>query len=290
MDGALQRFARNVHLALSFRPTWRLLSALADLRLPKPLLDVLIGAYCKAFEVDLSEAEVPEGGFETFNAFFTRRLVPGSRPLTSDELALISPCDGTISSAGRISEGELIQAKGRKYSLGAFLGDSSLARRLEGGLYVTIYLSPRDYHRVHFPCDAVVRAHDYQPGRTFSVAPFPLESFDDVYVRNERLHVFAESERFGFFVVSMVGAAGVSRITLSHPQMAQRWASRQRGRVHYEPPVRVKRGQELGMFNLGSTVVVLTEPGPWEDELPTPGSKTKLGQVLLRIRKERKDR
>ena len=148
----------------------------------------MIWIYTRFYPVNLDEA-VGEAAddFETFNHFFTRRLKPGARPLPDAADVLVCPADGTVSQAGPIAEGQLVQAKGQRYSVADLLGDAGLAARYEGGAFVTIYLSPRDYHRVHVPCESELASATEIPGRLFSVNASSERRVAGLFARNERL-------------------------------------------------------------------------------------------------------
>lgn len=262
------------------RPS-RAMGRLADARLPKPVLDRLIATYARAYRVDLSEAVPPDGGWRTFDQFFTRELRPGARPLDPSPSVLSSPCDGRVQSSGVIQSGTLLQAKGRAYSLGELLGDDALAPRFEGGRYVTIYLSPRDYHRVHHPFDGVVTGWRHVPGVLYTVAPRATAVVDRLFARNERLSTLLRGAQ-GDAALVMVGATGVGRITVSYCEACTN-RGRPCGDGSFDPPLPVRKGDELGRFHLGSTVVLVLAPGAWVDLVPEPGTPVRLGQTLYRL-------
>jgi len=241
----------------------------------RPLIRWFAGTY----GVDLAQAEHADlDHYRTFNAFFTRSLRAGARVIEGGADTVVSPADGTLSEFGALDSDTLLQAKGRSYSLAALLGESGKrVDALLGGSYCTVYLSPRDYHRVHAPLDAALTRTRYIPGRRFSVSPATAASIDRIFCRNERAVCWFETN-VGPMVVVLVGALNVSSIsTFSHGEIAsgapQLWD---------EPaPLRVARGAEIGRFNLGSTVVVLFARGAirWDSRLAT-GMSLAMGSAL----------
>ena len=247
----------------------------------------LIRAFIHWQGVDMSEALHPDpDSYEHFNAFFTRALKAGTRPVAGPGL-LASPVDGTISQIGAIRRGTLLQAKGRSYSLATLLADEQLARRLEGGDFVTIYLSPRDYHRVHMPLTGSLREMRYVPGRLFSVNERTTRTIPGLFTRNERLAMHFSGEVSPLCLV-MVGAIGVGglettwagEITPPHVDTPRHWDYPLGG----EGAVTLEKGAELGRFNLGSTVILLLPEGAveWHVELG-PGTPVRMGQPLGRL-------
>ena len=220
----------------------------------------LTRAFLRFYRVDLSEAATPDPcAYGSFNEFFTRALAPAARPLAAGADAVASPVDGTVSEFGAIDGDRLIQAKGRLYTLGELLAGREWAQRFVGGWFATIYLAPHDYHRIHMPCDGRLVETVFVPGRLFSVNAATARSVPRLFARNERVLTLFDGER-GAFAVILVGALNVSSI-------ATVWAG------DIAPPgpravtrlahanVRLDKGAELGRFNMGSTVIVLFEPG-----------------------------
>ncbi len=235
----------------------RLTGRLSDLRLPRPLLARVITAYARAFGVDLAEAASPIESHATFDEFFTRRLAEGRRPVAREEGVVVSPCDSRVSVIGETPcDGQLEQIKGSRYSMEALLGSEEDARPFRGGAYATLYLSPAMYHRVHSPVDGRVSAWRYLPGRLFTVNGMGVRAVPGLFTRNERVCVFLETEGHGAVAVVLVGAANVGRISLSFSDLVTNRGARA-GRFTPASPVAVRRGDELGAFHLGSTVVLL---------------------------------
>lgn len=223
-----------------------------------PWKNLLIRQVVKVYNVNLDEAESADiAAYASFNAFFTRALAPGARPLDADPDAVLCPADGRISQAGRIDHGRIFQAKGFDFGTGELLGDDARATTYHDGSFMTVYLSPRDYHRVHMPLAGGLIETVHIPGRIFSVAPFAVQSIPRLFARNERLVCHFDSA-LGPFVVVLVGAMLVSGVAtvwdgVAIPPYADQIVRRDwRGRG-----VWLKRGSELGRFEMGSTVIVL---------------------------------
>ncbi len=248
--------------------------------------NTLIRKVIQWYRVDMQEAlESDPTKYRSFNDFFTRALNPDARPVDASEDAIISPADGTLSQAGNIEDGYIFQAKGHDYSLLELLGnDIELSRRFENGSFATIYLSPRDYHRVHMPFSGTLKKMVHVPGRLFSVNDTTTRLVPALFARNERVISLFETD-LGPMAVILVGAIFVSSIETV-------WAgtitpvSRQVRRWDYPPaqaadPVRLEKGEEMGRFNMGSTVILLFGKDliDWQEEL-TPGQALKLGERL----------
>jgi phosphatidylserine decarboxylase len=234
----------------------------------------------------MDDAEAPAAeDYSDFNHFFTRALKPFSRPLPQEALAISSPVDGYVSQAGDITDQRLIQAKGRDYSLTALLGgDGRQLAMFRNGKFATLYLSPRDYHRIHMPCDGKLSETTYIPGRLFSVAPHTTRAIPGLFTRNERLVCLFETP-VGPMALIMVGAIFVSCMEtvwsgIVNPQMGmslQRTLFKQPAKEAVE----LLRGDELGRFNMGSTVILLYGPGriEWVDSLQA-GQSLQMGQMI----------
>src|SRR5262245_50550877 len=193
------------------RSSSALVGWLADRSVPRALRGLVYGGYCRWTGADPREAELALDAYPSLGAFFVRRLKPGARPLDPDPRGLLSPCDGTLQAVGRIEAGALLQAKGQSYSLGELLGASALAPGLEGAWTATIYLSPRDYHRVHAPAAVELEQVRWLPGERRSVAPRVLARVPRVLATNERAVLVMRGEHGPLFLV-MVGALNVGRI------------------------------------------------------------------------------
>ena len=232
------------------------------------------------FPVDLAEARVPEGGFESFDAFFTRALRPGARPMPEDPGALACPCDGTLSQCGPISDGRIVQAKGRDFTVSELLAGDPRAADYEGGRFLTVYLAPHDYHRVHAPVDGRLVSEIRVPGRLFSVSAATGRVIDRLYARNERMVALFETDE-GPIAVIMVAAMLVAGIETTWDPHGERRPGRRVRRLDPDPAPRLARGEELGRFHWGSTVVLLAGPGhrAWRSGL-VPGRTMRLGEPL----------
>lgn len=257
-------------------------------RVPRPLRRPFYAAFARVAGADLAEVERPLEEYDSFGAFFARRLTDGVRPLPDDPSAIACPCDGRLAAAGRIDGGTLLQVKGRTYRVADLVGDEELAARYEGGEYATIYLSPRDYHRVHCPVRANLVGYDYLPGQLFPVMPYFAERVDGLLSGNERVVIHLESPTDGGVArieVVMVAAIGVGNLALTRPQITSRQfrAIGERRRERFAGVPRAP-GDELGVFELGSTVVLLFERGRAElSRLPEIGAPVRLGQPLGRV-------
>ena len=216
-------------------------------------------AFARAVGANLDEVELPLAGYPSFGAFFARRLRDGARVIDPAPSAIIAPCDGVVAARGCAIDHALVQAKGKQYRLDDLVADEDFAARLAGGEYTTIYLSPRDYHRVHAPIDARVVQVDYVPGTLWPVNPKVAARKDGLLARNERVVIHLHSERLGDVAVVMVGAAGVGSIRVAGLETTAYRAAGERRK--HETDIVVRRGDELGAFQLGSTVVMIFAPG-----------------------------
>ncbi len=226
-----------------------------------PLTTRLIAWFVRRYKVNMAEAADPDvRNYATFNEFFTRALKVGARPLARADL--VCPVDGAISQFGRIERDQIFQAKGHHYSTTALVGgDAGLAARFEDGAFATIYLSPRDYHRIHMPCAGRLTRMLYVPGALFSVNPTTARGVPGLFARNERVVCVFESPR-GPFVMVLVGATVVgSMATPWHGVVNPPRAGKLRDWYYDQNPVELAQGQEMGRFLLGSTVVVLFPEG-----------------------------
>ncbi|HEY3634857.1 MAG TPA: archaetidylserine decarboxylase, partial [Caldimonas sp.] len=218
----------------------------------------LVRWFVRKYGVDLSEAlESDPAAYASFNDFFTRALKPGARPIANADL--ICPVDGTISQFGRIEQDQILQAKGHRYSTAALVGgDPALAARFHDGSFATLYLSPKDYHRIHMPCDGTLVRMVHVPGALFSVNPTTARGVPGLFARNERVVCVFESAAVGVFVLTLVGATIVgSMATVWHGTVNPPRGRRVRDWHYPEREVALRKGEEMGRFMLGSTVVLL---------------------------------
>lgn len=276
------RLAASSLRALPRKRLSRALGRLADVQGPPPLLGRAIRTFAGVYGVDLDEAVVPEGGFATFDDFFTRRLRPGARPSDPDPDAILSPADGRLEDLGEVAPDAHLRVKGRRYAVAELLGDGAEAARYEGGAFFIVYLSPRDYHRVHAPAGGSVSQVRHVPGTLFPVNTIGLNHIDNLFARNERVAIAQDTDRHGRVTTVLVGALGVGRIGLAFDDL-QTNMGRQHGVQQYgaDGP-RLERGEELGVFHLGSTVIVFIEPGARLRLERREGDAVRVGQAVGR--------
>jgi phosphatidylserine decarboxylase len=255
------------------------------------LIDLFIGAY----GINMNEAKFKKAtDFDTFNNFFTRELEEGARTIDNDENALCYPVDGAISQQGDIIDGQLIQAKGFNYSLSSLLGgDEKTAAPFQGGKFSCIYLAPKDYHRIHMPMAATLREMIYVPGELFSVNPLTAQNVPDLFARNERVVAIFDTD-MGELAMVLVGATIVASIettwggTITPPAGKDifRWQYPKDG----ADAITFNKGDEMGRFKLGSTVVSTFAPKMISDfaENAGPGTVTRLGELYAKLDKGEK--
>ena len=263
----------------------RLTGWLADSRIPW-LKDLLISRFAAHFQVDMSEAVEPDlRQFENFNAFFTRPLRPDARPLAPAADALLSPADGAISQLGDITGGRIFQAKGHTFSVADLLaGDQLRAADFIGGSFATVYLAPRDYHRVHMPIDGTLTAQTYVPGELFSVNQTTAANVPRLFARNERLVCYFDTA-VGPVAVVLVGAMIVAGIeTVWGGQVAPPRGPQTLRFDNQSAPITLARGAEMGRFKLGSTVILLLPEtaADWQPEIQ-PASTVRQGQSVAKL-------
>lgn len=251
--------------------------------LPAPFATLSVRVFSRLFEIAVEEADRPLEQYATLSDFFVRRLRTGARPIDRRPGVAVAPADGRILNAGRIEGGLLLQAKGRRYRLDELLGDTADAARFQGGAWATIYLSPRDYHRVHHPVEGEVQAARYIPGHLWPVNRAAVENIDDLFCVNERLVTFVKGP-LGEVAVVMVGATSVGEISAGFD--ADLRTNRGGAGCHkvYAPPIPVNRGDELGVFHLGSTAIVLFARPDLQLEPTAPGQPIRMGQAIGRVK------
>ena len=273
------------------------LAVLPQYLLPKQALTTLAGKFASArlgglttsvirwfvgrYNVNMAEAANPDiAGYTSFNDFFTRALKPGARPLAQADL--ICPVDGAISQFGPIAKDQVFQAKGHTYSTTALVGgDAAAAARFDNGHFATLYLSPRDYHRIHMPCAGELTRMVHVPGDLFSVNPTTARGVPGLFARNERVVCFFESAQ-GPFVLVLVGATIVgSMATVWHGQVNPPRTGVLRQWDYAKGQVSLQRGEEMGRFLLGSTVVMLFPQGPLQfNPQWSPTRPIQLGEAM----------
>lgn len=244
------------------------------------LTSSFIKYFIKKYGVDMNEAVHNDPYFyKTFNEFFTREIKKESRPFAKTDL--VSPVDGAISQLGKINNDQIFQAKGKSFTTAALLGgDAFLANQFENGIFATLYLSPKDYHRIHMPCDGFLKKMVYVPGDLYSVNPLTARSVDQLFARNERVVCLFEGES-GPFVLVLVGATVVGSMrtswhgVINSPRLdgVTQWT--------YDGSLKLEKGQEMGQFLLGSTVVMLF-PESTYDFVPEwqPERSIRLGEAM----------
>ncbi len=251
-----------------------------------PLKKLLIEQVIRRYQVDMSSAAEPDpSAYPSFNDFFTRALRPDARPLPSEPGALCSPADGRISQFGAIHDGQIIQAKGHSYSVEELLGgESSWSKLFQKGQFMNIYLSPQDYHRIHMPRSGILHRTVQIPGKLFSVNPLTTRAVPNLFARNERLCSLFESD-VGPMAVVLVGAIFVS--SMETVWGGEYLRSKQIITTDFGPPtlsVELQRGEEMGRFNMGSTVILLFPPHTlhWAEKLKR-GMHVKMGQRIAGV-------
>lgn len=252
----------------------RAVGKLADARVNKNALSQVVTWFVRAYDVDLDEAITPSEGFQSFDDFFTRHLRPGARPQCDDPDAFVSPADGRLDAMGKVFEDGEMVVKGRRYSAAELLGSFAEARRYEGGQFAVVYLSPRDYHRVHSPVRGKVTLIRSMPGDLYPVNAIGERHVPSLFAINRRVAIVIETEAYGRVTVVMVGAMIVGRITVS--MIDERDVPYG---THVISPARaIERGDEIGIFHLGSTAVIFAEPSakPWT----RPMGPVRLGEPL----------
>jgi len=251
-------------------------------RLHGPFVQPLIKWFIEKFNVDMSEAKDEDiGVYETFNEFFIRDLKPGSRPVVDGVNTLASPADGTVSEAGKIEAGTIFQAKGHEYTVAQLLGgDEAVAKLFENGKFATIYLAPYNYHRLHMPSDGRLVKMIHVPGRLFSVAPWTVKAIPRIFARNERV-VCLFSSHAGPMAVILVGAINVAAIETVWSGLVTPPKGKKVSEFDYSHTSKqYKKGVEIGRFNMGSTVIILTgKKVEWLQKLRN-GNEVKMGELI----------
>ena len=249
---------------------------------PAPVHRMAMKAFAKAYKVDMEEAEHSFERYTTFAEFFTRSLKPGLRPVDAGERVVVSPVDGRVSQVGYSDNGRCLQAKGIEYTVDELLGDSEAAKPFHGGAWTTLYLSPRDYHRIHAPLGGVITGYAYIPGEFWPVNPASVKNKQSLFCVNERLITYLDTVA-GKCAVVKVGATCVARIKATYDEVLTHIGNP--GKVHkYDTHIPVEKAGELGRFEMGSTVILLFEPNrvKWADSLQ-PEAVVRLGQRIGEI-------
>lgn len=247
------------------------------------LKNCLIKTVIRIYGADLSEAKHQDlTAYPSFNDFFTRELKQGARPISNIENAIVSPADGVVSQAGSISGGRIFQAKNHDYSIVELLGgDENLGKTFENGSFATIYLSPKDYHRLHMPVSGVLKQMLHIPGKLFSVNQTTVNAVPGLFARNERVICIFESQS-GPFAMILIGAIFVSSIeTIWHGVVTPPSVLTPRSWSYHDTALKLEKGLEMGRFNMGSTVIVLFagDQSQWNETFKA-GLPIKLGEMI----------
>ena len=261
---------------------------LADVRLPRAVRATVLGTFARAVGIDVTEAERPLTDYASLNRFFVRRLRPGVRRWPDEPTEAASPVDGVIGRFGQIRNDTLVQAKGREYTATALLADAGESRAFEGGSFLTIYLSPRHYHRIHAPISGAIGAARHVPGALFPVNAPAVMHVDALFPRNERL-VCTIDGAFGRVAVAAIGAYNVGRISAAFDEqwnggplgwVTNRSAVGEADARRYTPALPIERGEEIMAFHLGSTVVLLFDRQYRLRETLEAGADVQLGAPI----------
>jgi phosphatidylserine decarboxylase len=255
--------------------------AIARIPVPRATRAAVYGAYARRFGIDLDEVALPLEDYATLDDFFTRTLRDGVRPIDPDPEVAVSPVDCEVLELGDLEGGRMLQAKGCEFTAGALLADAGRAVRYIGGVYATLYLSPRDYHRIHAPVDGKIVGCCHVPGELFPVNARAVRDVEGLYACNERLVTFLEGS-FGEVAVVKVAACGVGCVTATYDPSLRTHAPQPTGSRCFDPAPAVRKGDEIGVFHLGSTVVVLFQPGRVALEPLTRGQRLLCGRPLAR--------
>jgi phosphatidylserine decarboxylase len=281
-----ERVARSAWRVTPQRALSQIIGWGARRSLPASMRGSLLRSFVRKYGIDASEAEKPLESYGGLAEFFTRRLHPGARPVDATPGVVVSVADGTVVDRGLVTEGRVIDAKGTSFSLAELLADDALAASLDGGAFEVTYLSPRDYHRVHSPVAGTITDWHYVPGTLFPVNSRSVLREPGLFAKNERFVTVLDSEA-GHCAVVMVAAVGVGHITASYDAEvathATGFAQREARHKHFDAPPAIARGGELGVFNLGSTTIVVFEPGRVALDPMPPGSTTRMGRPTGRV-------
>lgn len=242
----------------------------------------LVKPFAKLTGAVTAEAEKPIEQYKTLNEFFTRRLRDGMRTIDPAPNSVTCPADSKVSAWGVCTDGMLLQVKGRQYTLYELLRDLKQSERLGGGQYLTLYLSPPDYHWVHAPCDMKITGIGYMPGELLPVNPPSVEWVPGLYTRNERVMIYADGPT-GSLAVVMVGACCVGSIRLTFHNLHTNTYGAGPLQVNFPQPYAVTKGQPLGVFEMGSTVILIFSPGSVELSPPATGEPVRVGQTIGRL-------
>ena len=259
---------------------------LFGLKTPAPFRKLAVTTFGKITGVDFDEVKAPLDSFASLQDFFTRELKDGARPIDTAADAVVSPCDGAWGASGTINDDTALQLKGRPYSVRMLLQDDAIAARFEGGVYSTLYLSPRDYHRFHAPVAGDVDMLRYIPGALWPVNAGGLFHIDGLFTKNERIIAFLRPTAKPDALIAMVavGATMVGKIKVAFDDDVTTNVRQPTTTVRrYDPAVHLDKGQEWGRFLFGSTIVLLATPGAFDLEAEAEGTPLRLGRRIGRL-------
>jgi phosphatidylserine decarboxylase len=259
-----------------------LMGKLVSIRFPARISARINQCFARHYNINLSEAGKPLAEYPCLQDFFIRQLKPGLRPISLEDNVVISPCDGMLSSAGRIERDLLIQAKGKLYSVHDLLDDPELAAHFYNGCYATLYLSPRDYHRFHVPMDGEIQKSIYLPGSLWPVNRWAVSNINNLFCQNERIISLIAHEASHLMLAHIaVGATMVGKIELDYGHMSNR--PRAATKNIENKAYKVRRGETLGKFMFGSTIILLFQQGLLNSFAKTAPSQVKMGEILGKL-------
>lgn len=258
----------------------RAVGRLVHARLPRPLARRLVHWFASAYKIDIDAASKAPEEYPSVGHFFIRDLREGLRPIEGD---FVSPVDGVLRNFGEVRDGRLEQIKGKSYTLARFLADPENASRFENGAYFNFYLSPQDYHHIHTPVGGTVRRSVHVPGKLWPVNDWSLANVDELFSINERVVTFIESS-LGLVAVVMIGATNVGKISVTYDSFTSNADAKKTEIRDYAPGFPVRVGDRLGTFHMGSSVVILLEPGRIDlgRVRLEAGKKTQYGAAILK--------
>lgn len=235
----------------------RAVGRLVHARWPRPIARGLVRWFANTYEIDVDAAGQPLHQYPSVGHFFIRDLREGLRPIESE---FVSPVDGVLRSFGTITDGRLEQIKGKTYTVSRFLGHDADAARYDGGTFFNLYLSPQDYHHVHSPVGGSITRSMHIPGKLWPVNDWSLANVDELFSINERVVTYIDSS-LGLVAAVMIGATNVGKISVVYDSFISNTARSKAAARSYDPPIAIRAGDRLGTFHMGSSVVILLEPG-----------------------------
>ena len=282
--GVFQWFSIFVLRCLPRNLMSRVAGWIAGWRFPQPLQKLQIVSFGKTFGVNFAEVKEPLNSFPSVQDFFVRELIDGARPVDQDASAFVSPCDGAWGESGIVENGQILQVKGRPYGISALIGNEAEAAAFEGGQYATFYLSPKDYHRYHAPCEGWVQQARYMPGSLWPVNQAGVRWVDGLFAENERIVAsVCTTEEHGEvdLILIPVGATMVGKVKLTFDDLETNLGQKEIIERSYEASTHhLAKGQEWGRFEFGSTIVMLAKPGRVDLDRQPPGTPLVLGRRI----------